>query len=159
MIWNLEVTNAVRGLEAGRRFYNEMLESVYNRDAFIKEACQELMQAIMESAFTLAIELDPRDLNIVRVPDPIMSAIKFICHWEPSERVVEMRGGALDGTVISVSSIDKVLAVPVDGSTMDIGQHIDFTQEPLIQIYALAGWNEDKRHWVFDLVPLPKEKT
>ena len=160
MIWSLNVLNAVRGLQVSKSISDRMLISVYNPDELVKTTCKELLFTITEAGLTCAVELNPFDLTIERVHDPETLANRFLCHWQPTTEKTEIRGGAIDGQVVTVHALDSKLVIPLNGAQLDVGQKMQWPPDPvLIEVYELAGWDEEKRHWVFDLVPTKLEKS
>ena len=152
MIWNLEVTNAVLGLGCDYRLPNEAMYRYINTEAMVEQILQDLRRTLMEAAFTCAVELNPFDIVIDRFSDEILDATRFRCRWRPSTKEIIMWGGPADGQMLTVENPYQIIRIPVMPN-ISLAQ-MPATPEVLPEAlnYEMAGWNEDKRHWVFRLM-------
>ena len=148
-IWDIPTIRAVSHLRIeGWVAYRAKRAAVNVQNREIERVCS----MFVEEAHTLAVEVNKNDLKVDVWKEDQRSAMHYRAYWEPATRTVELRGGPKDGTLMEVRDTHTPLYV-----ANDLGVIYWEAMEPSSPVnwetltYMMAGWSEEKRHWVFDL--------
>lgn len=145
-VWSMQTVRHVRNLEVGFRLSAQ--QARYWTDQHAKATFHHMFRSLQGGADAFAAILHEADVAVYRQEDGPTSNIRFTMSWEPETREVELSGGSQDGMRLSVKRVGEAVTftfpapplAPPDAPPRD--EHI---------VYALSGWHEERRCWVYTL--------
>ena len=149
-IWDMKQVRAVSQLRIEGWLAYEAIESAYINLQSLE--VERMASRFVDEAHALAVEVEKIDLQLDMWRENNKSAMHYRIYWKPTTRVIELRGGPKDGELLEVQDIHNPVLVtenlPLFTEPLEPGPQAWMALE-----YKMAGWSEQKRHWVFDLVP------
>lgn len=136
-VWDLDKVHQVQKLYYNLDFNEDAMFADVARAAEMIDGYQKnVAQGLVNIAKRVSdAEISVYDINFSafdHVDEPLMT---LTGNWSPVTTNIMLRGGPEDGRIASVKNIG------------DIYQSGKSPQE-----YALAGWNSQSRHWIYDLL-------
>jgi hypothetical protein len=153
MIWDLNTVREVKQLYVSARVDEHFLQQgKYAVDVMAKKAFRRLQ----EMSAHLGVTLYPEDIAALKLDRPSADfRTEYHFAWRPVRQAAELHGGAADGSVHAVETIDLddiTLEAPAEEPSWNPASEphiLTFAVKPIT--YTYAGWNDSTRNWVYRL--------
>lgn len=148
-VWTPEQMAAVRGTTAQAVVPHPALHR--DPDAAVAAARTEVARNLIEACRVHAVEVHPGDIafGVTLAPNSLGTVISG--SWQPSTREVEFYGGPLDGRVYAIQNAPQAVNVAVAPpmAPWHRPDAADIALAPETMRYAVDGWRESARRWVY----------